>query len=186
MVSTEDAEIAEIARKYGAEVPFMRSAKAADDHTNTWEVLEEVLSMYKKHGKEFEKICCVYPCVPFLSGNTLHAAYQKWMKAGADALQPVCKYPVPIEWAMEIKDGLLVPHDRAAQMIHSQDLSPKYFDAGMFYFCKADVMLREKTLTPSKTLGYILDESEVQDIDTIEDWNMAELKYRMLKEQKNG
>jgi N-acylneuraminate cytidylyltransferase len=186
MVSTDSDEIAETARNNGAQVPFMRSQKTADDFATTYDVIEEVVANYKNNGHEFDYICCVYPCVPFLSGRTLKDAFNKLIASGNDALQPVCKFPVPIEWAMKIEDGILVPNDRAAQLIRSQDLTPKYFDAGMFYMIKTDVLLKGKSLTPEKTMAYVMDEQEVQDIDTIDDWKMAELKYKLIMEQKNG
>lgn len=181
MVSTDSDEIAEIAINNGAKVPFMRSSKTSDDFAGTFDVLEEVISMYRERKKEFDYVCCIYPCVPFLSGKTLQDAHNQLLENDNDALQPVCKYPVPIEWAMKIENGLLVPNDRSAQLIRSQDLQPKFFDAGMFYIIKAEVLLKEKSLTPAKTMAYVLDESEVQDIDTMEDWNLAELKYRLIK-----
>ena len=180
MVSTDSEEIAEVARKYGASVPFMRSERTANDFATTFDVLEEVVNEYKKLGKSFDVICCIYPCVPFLTSKSLNAAYKTMNDVKADALQPVCKYPAPVEWAMKIENGFLIPNDREAQKIRSQDLTPKYFDAGMFYFCKTDVMLTEKTLVPQKTSGYIIDESECQDIDTPDDWKMAEMKYKLL------
>lgn len=186
MVSTDSEEIAVIARRYGAQVPFMRSEKTASDFAITYDVLNEVIINYKNNGKEYDYVCCVYPCVPFLKGQTLKDAYHQLTSSNNDALQPVCKFPVPVEWAMKIEGGILVPNDRKAQLIRSQDLTPKYFDAGMFYFIKTDVMLREKTLTPVKTMAYIMNEIEIQDIDTLDDWELAELKYQILKERKNG
>jgi len=182
MVSTDCAEIAEIAKRYGAKVPFMRSAKTSDDFAGTYEVLEEVLSEYKKSGQNFDYICCVYPCVPFLKSQTLKTACEKMVAMNMDALIPVCPYPVPIEWAMRIENGLLKPHDRAAQMIRSQDLTSKYYDAGMFYFIKNDILSAGKTLIPEKTFGYVMPVRECQDIDTQEDWESAEIKYRILQE----
>jgi len=186
MVSTDCDEIAQVARKLGANIPFMRSAKTADDFATTFDVLEEVIKNYKKTGQEYDYVCCIYPCVPFLSGQTLKASYNKLISLDNDALQPVCKYPVPIEWAMKIENDLLVPNDRNAQMIRSQDLTQKYYDVGMFYFIKTEILLKEKSLTPKKTFAYIMNENEVQDIDTLDDWNLAELKYKLLQEKKHG
>jgi len=186
MVSTDSDEIAYTAKKNGAHVPFMRSQKTADDFATTFDVLEEVIANYKKNGQEFDYICCVYPCVPFLSGQTLKNAYNQLVTSNNDALQPVCKFPVPIEWAMKIENGLLVPNDRDAQLIRSQDLTPKYFDVGMFYMITTAALLKEKSLTPEKTMAYVMDEREIQDIDTLDDWTMAELKYKLLMEEKNG
>lgn len=178
MVSTDDNEIAEIARKYGAQVPFMRSAKTASDTATTFDALDEVIREYRKIGKEFDTLCCIYPCVPFLQAQTLQKAHEKI--SGYDAVIPVCKYPVPIEWAMKIENGLLLPNDREAQNIRSQDLTPKYFDVGMFYFCKVRALYEHNSLYPDNLTAYIIDEKECQDIDTLEDWQMAEIKYRML------
>ena len=178
MVSTEDNEIAEVAKQYGAEVPFMRSERTASDNATTFDALDEVICEYKKLGKEYDTLCCIYPCVPFLKSETLKNAFQKMQ--GHDALLPVCKYPVPIEWAMKIENGILVPNDRGAQNMRSQDIEPKYFDIGMFYFCKTDAMYQHNSLTPDDTTAYIIDEKECQDIDTPEDWAIAEMKYKVM------
>ena len=186
MVSTDSEEIVKIAIGYGACVPFMRSGKTSDDLSTTYDVLEEVITDYKKKNIEFDFLCCVYPCVPFLTGQTLQKAYHQLIASDSDALQPVCKFTVPIEWAMKIKNGVLVPNDRQAQLIRSQDLTPKYYDAGMFYMIRTSTLLKEKTLTPEKTLAFIMDERTVQDIDTMDDWLMAESKYKLIMEEKNG
>ena len=146
MISTDDKEIAEISKKYGAKIPFMRSAKTADDHATSFDVLDEVIKEYKKKGIEFESLCCIYPCVPFLRHGTLQKADKQF--GDANALISVCKYPSPIEWAMEIENGMLIPNDRAAQNIRSQDLTPKYFDAGMFYFCNVESLYQYGSLYP--------------------------------------
>ena len=180
MVSTDSEEIAEVARKYGANVPFMRSERTANDFATTFDVLEEVVNEYKKQGKFFDELCCIYPCVPFLTSKTLKESYKLMKQTKANALQPVCKYPAPVEWAMKIENGLLIPNDRESLKIRSQDLTPKYFDAGMFYFCNIEIMLKEKTVVPTNTSGYISDESECQDIDTPDDWKMAEIKFNII------
>lgn len=181
MVSTDSFEIADVAKRFGACVPFMRSARTADDYATTFDVLEEVLAEYKRIGKIFDNVCCIYPCVPFLSSTTLLNAYNHMIKTQANAIMPVCKYPAPIEWAMRIKDGVLLPDDASKLVIRSQDLKPAFFDVGMFYFCKTKILLEEKTLVPPGTQGYIIDEKECQDIDTPDDWEMAELKYKLLR-----
>ena len=181
MVSTNSKEIADIAIANGVKVPFMRSELTSNDFSTTYDVLEEVVTEYKKQGKVYEELCCIYPCVPFLTGKTLIEAYEVFKQSDADALQPVCRYPAPVEWAMKIENGILVPNDKKAQLIRSQDLIPKYYDVGMFYFLNTKIMLSEKTITPNKTLGYIIDELECQDIDTLEDWKSAELKYKILR-----
>lgn len=181
MISTDSEEIAEIAQKYGAEVPFLRSKKNASDTATTYDVLEEVLSTYQEQNIIYNNLCCIYPCVPFLTGNILKDACSFLGKY--DAVIPVCQYSVPIEWALKIENNILLPFDKEALNIRSQDLTPKYYDAGMFYFCRQEALLKEKTLITSNTYAYILPENIVQDIDTIDDWKMAELKYKIYKEK---
>ncbi|WP_027727306.1 pseudaminic acid cytidylyltransferase [Treponema sp. C6A8] len=180
MVSTDSEEIANVSKEYGAKVPFMRSERTSNDFATTFDVLEEVITEYKKQGFEYEELCCIYPCVPFLTSKTLRESYIALKQSNADALQPVCRYPAPVEWAMKIEDGLLIPNDKNAQLIRSQDLIPKFYDVGMFYYLETNVMLSEKTITPNKTLAYIINEQECQDIDTQDDWKMAEMKYKLL------
>ena len=106
-------------------------------------------------------------------------AYERFIE-NVDALMPVCKYPVPVEWALSIKDGLVDNFDPEGWKIRSQDLDPKYYDVGMFYYVRTERMLQYQSVRPPKTAAYIIDESECQDIDTIEDWKNAELKYKIL------
>lgn len=183
MVSTDDQEIADVAKKYGAEVPFLRSEETSSDFASTTDVLLEVIEEYKKRGTEFERVCCIYPCVPFLSSQSLINAYESFPD-NADALMPVCKYPVPVEWAISINDGLVNNFDPDGWKIRSQDLEPKYYDVGMFYYVKTDKMMQHQSVRPPKTAAYVIDESECQDIDTMEDWKSAELKYRILHEEE--
>lgn len=178
MVSTDDKEIAEIAKKYGAKVPFMRSEKTASDFATTYDVINEVINEYKKINTSFDTLCCIYPCVPFLTPKTLKEAYKAMH--GFDAVMPVCKFPVPIEWAMRIENNLLIPNDRNLQNIRSQDIEPKYFDAGMFYFCKTNKIYENKSLAPNNTKAFIINELECQDIDTTADWQIAEMKYKII------
>lgn len=181
MVSTDSEEIAEIAKKYGAKVPFMRSEKTANDFATTFDVLDEVINEYKKNGKEFDTLCCIYPCVPFLNAETLKDAFLKMQDF--DAVMPVCQFPCPVEWAFNINEnGILYSDNRVLKNIRSQDLKPKYYDVGMFYFCKTEKLYEHNSLLPDKTIAYIINEKECQDIDTPDDWEMAEMKYRILHE----
>lgn len=181
MVSTDSDEIAEIAKKNGAKVPFMRSAETSNDFAITYDVLKEVITEYKNKGKEFDYICCIYPCVPFLTADTLKKSFEQMRNQNANAIYPVCKYPAPIEWAMVLSNGYLEAKDLELQKVRSQDLEPTYYDAGMFYFYKTDIFLTARTTLFPKTTGYVIDESECQDIDTMEDWKEAENKYRLIR-----
>lgn len=178
MVSTDSKEIARIAQNYGAEVPFLRSEKNASDTATTFDVLEEVLLIYQKQSIFYDTVCCIYPCVPFLTGDILKNAYSYLQKH--NAVIPVCQYSVPIEWAMRIENNILLPFDKEALKIRSQDLIPKYYDVGMFYFSQTQSLLQNKGFISPTTYAYVLSENMIQDIDTMEDWKLAELKYQVL------
>lgn len=175
MVSTDDSEIAEIAKKYGAKVPFMRSAKTSNDLASTSEVLNEVINEYKKQKMSFDEICCIYPCVPFLTANVIKNSYEKFKTSGADRLIPVVKYSFPIQRALKLNEkGLLEYREPDCVLKRSQDLEPMYHDVGMFYFFKHEKM------DSNSIAMFEMDELMVQDIDNESDWQMAEMKYRIL------
>ncbi len=174
MVSTDDNEIAKIAKEYGATVPFMRSETTANDFATTNDVLEEVIGMYKRLGEEYDIICCIYPCVPFLTGNILKDAFNKFALSKADRLVPVVKFSFPIQRAFKINgQGFLEYREPQNATKRSQDLERMYHDVGMFYFYKKD-KLASKNIVP-----YEMGEENIQDIDTLDDWKMAELKYKV-------
>ena len=180
MVSTDDEEIAETARRYGAEVPFFRSRETAGDYASTADVLAEVLEEYQKQGQEFDLLCGIYPTAPFLKPETLKKAMALLAESHADAVQPVVRFSFPPQRGVCIRDGevrFLWPEYRNAR---SQDLEPYYHDVGQFYCLNAKSFLSQKALVMERTLPFILPELEVQDIDTEEDWKIAELKYRLL------
>ena len=177
-VSTDDEEIAGVALNLGAKVPFMRSAKTSDDFATTADVLSEVLGEYAKLGVKPDTLCCIYPCVPFLTGEILKEAYRKFVSSGADSLVPVVKFSFPIQRAFRIeKSGFLTYDQPQNASKRSQDLEPMYHDVGMFYFYKTNA-----DASP-KVIPFIMDEKAVQDIDTPEDWATAEMKYKILQAQ---
>ena len=182
MISTEDSEIAEIAKKYGAKVPFIRSTKTADDFAGTNDVLKEVIDSYKNLGKFFDRFCCIYPCVPFLTGEILKNAYEKFINSrDLDSLIPIVRFSYPIQRAVRVNDKDMLEYREPENMPkRSQDLEPMFHDVGMFYFAKTDSFKKYNSLMMPRT-GYIeLDESIVQDIDNQSDWQMAEIKYRII------
>lgn len=183
MVSTEDAEIAQLAEKAGAKVPFFRSENTAGDYATTTDVIEEVLAAYKERGMEFEYACCIYPTAPFVTADCLCEAMTTLESSGADSLIPVVRFSFPPQRAVIINDGKMQFKWPENMFARSQDLEPFYHDCGQFYCIKTESFLREKKLFMSDTLAYERPESEVQDIDTMEDWKLAELKYRMLMQK---
>ena len=180
MVSTDDVEIAEIAQEYGAKVPFMRSAETADDYATTADVLREVLREYEKRGQLFEWMCCIYPTAPFVTAKKLCDAFTHLRKRGADALVPVVKFLYPPQRCVVIKNDLLQYKWPENIRARSQDLEPLYHDAGQFYFWKVE-KFSEGII--ENTVPLVLTELEVQDIDNMEDWELAELKYRILSQE---
>ena len=184
MVSTDDEEIAEIARKYGAEVPFMRSEKNANDFAATNDVVKEVLDSYAKMGECFDIACCIYPTAPFITADKLKKAVELLQENQADSVVPVVRFGFPPQRCV-VKDGGLIKFKWPEYMqSRSQDLQPYYHDAGQFYCLRTESFLEQKRLFMTKTVPLELSEMEVQDIDNEDDWEIAELKYEMRNRKK--
>lgn len=183
MVSTDDEEIAGIARQYGAEVPFFRSEKTANDYASTAQVLAEVLEEYESRGEHFDMVCCIYPTAPFITPERLKSALDLLAETQADSVLPVVRFSFPPQRGVILEDGCLQfkwPEYRNAR---SQDLEPFYHDVGQFYCINTSSFMKQMALVMEKTVPLILSEMEIQDIDTEEDWMLAELKYRLLQEK---
>jgi len=180
MVSTDDQEIADIAEKFGAKVPFLRSVEASDDFATTADVLAEVLSKYRQRGDVFEYSCCIYPTAPFVTAENLKYGLDLLLKTGADAVLPVVRFSCPIQRALKIEGNRLSMIWPEQINSRSQDLMSAYHDSGQFYFFLVKRFLETHNLYGEHALPIVLPESEVQDIDTEEDWKVAELKYQIL------
>ncbi|MGN0425600.1 MAG: pseudaminic acid cytidylyltransferase [Acetatifactor sp.] len=185
MVSTEDAEIAEIAREAGAAVPFLRSNETSDDYATTADVIREVLEEYRKRGMEFTHACILYPTAPFVSAGKLREAMKLLVEQNADSVLPMVRFSFPPQRAFVMNDGKISFAQQQYAKTRSQDLEPMYHDSGQFCCFRTDVFLEKKTLVTENTLGIEYPESEVQDIDTPEDWKLAELKYTLMKEKQD-
>lgn len=183
MVSTDDEEIAQLAKSAGANVPFMRSLKTSDDFATTADVIEEVLNEYKKRGQTFECACVLYPTAPFVTGAKLRKAVELMQEQGADSVLPIVQFSFPPQRAFVSTDGYIQFAEKKFARTRSQDLEPMYHDSGQFCCFKPEMLLQRHTLVTENTLGVVYPESEVQDIDTYEDWKLAELKYTMMKEK---
>lgn len=184
MVSTDDREIADIAVKYGAEVPFFRSEKTADDFATTTDVLFEVLDEYEKRGEHFEVGCCIYPTAPFVTGGKLREGMEALTNSGADTLIPVVPFSYPPQRAMVIRDGQLLFHQPEYLVSRSQDLETHYHDAGQFYLFYTESYRKNGNLLLGKILPLVVSELEVQDIDNLTDWEIAEMKYRLMMQNR--
>lgn len=184
MVSTDDKEIADISVKCGAEIPFMRSEKTSNDHASTADVLKEVLEKYEESGKNFEYACCIYPTAPFITPEKLKKAMDILIEQNADTVMPVVAYSFPPQRAVVIENGIIKPQYPEFQSYRSQDLETIYHDCGQFYFISVKVFKESGKLIGNNTVPIIVDETEVQDIDNITDWKIAEMKYRLISEGK--
>lgn len=183
MVSTDSEEIAEIAREYGASVPFMRSAKTADDYATTADVLLEVLDQYNNIGKKFTYMCCIYPTAPFVTGDKLKEALNLLKENGSIEAMPMVAFSYPPQRAFIIKGGYAGYKEKKYIKTRSQDLEKIYHDAGQFYFYDIAKYLKIKGKIEDNISPIIVSEMEVQDIDNEDDWKLAELKYKLLKEK---
>lgn len=181
MVSTDDAEIASIATKTGALVPFMRSSQTSNDHATTADVIFEVLGEYNKQSKNFDMFCCLYPTAPFITAEKLKQAFEKLKKSDAETLVPVVRFSFPIQRAMQIDNARLTMIQPEHMNSRSQDLKPSFHDCGQFYFGRVAPFLKNKKLFSNNTLAFEMPELEVQDIDNEQDWKIAELKYEFMK-----
>lgn len=182
MVSTDDEEIAQIAKEYGAQVPFYRSERTSNDYAATADVVSEVLDEYAKCGIYYETACVIYPTAPFLTVDALKGAMEILLGGDADGVMPVVKFSFPPQRSVVMRNGFLVPSDPESMKMRSQDLEPQYHDCGQFYCIRVASFLKQRTMVMAHTMPYLQDELTVQDIDTEEDWKIAELKYRLLHE----
>lgn len=180
MVSTDDVEIAGIAKQYGAKVPFFRSLEMSSDMAMTAPVLIEVIHEYKKLGKEFEYLCCLYPCAPFVSAERIKIGMEKLISSDVDSVVPVVRFSYPPLRGLVLRDNKLQMLFPENLNVRSQDLEPIFHDAGQFYCIRMDSLIREEKMFCENCIPLELSEMEVQDIDNFEDWELAELKYKML------
>jgi len=181
MVSTDDIEIAELAKKFGASVPFIRSNTSSDDYATTVDVLVEVLNDYLKKGVSFDYCCCLYPTAPFVTAKKLVAAFELLKNSDADSVLPITKFSFPILRSVKIENGFVKLNWPEHMNSRSQDLPQAFHDCGQFYFAKNETIIKQKCLFTDFTVPLEIPESEVQDIDNEEDWKIAEMKYSILK-----
>lgn len=183
MVSTDDEQIATIASKYGASVPFLRSEATSNDFATLGDVVEEVLLVYEKQGKFFDNLCCILATAPFINEELLNEAFQLMIKHHYDSVFPVVRYSYPIQRALRMQNGKISMFYPENFLKRSQDLEPAYHDSGQFYWMKVEEFKKQKRFFARNSGAIILSETEVQDIDSEEDWKLAEWKYQWLKKE---
>lgn len=206
-VSTDDEEIAAVARQYGAETPFVRPPELADDFATTGAVmrhavatlLAERLSESERsgllHGKSGQpdcsaspkpvlpEVCCLYATAPFVCPADLQRGLDTLRQSGGDYAFSVTDFPFPIQRALRLNEqggvSMFQPENFA---VRSQDLEHAWHDAGQFYWGNAEAWLTEKPIFNSQAAAVKLPRYRVQDIDTPEDWARAEMMWRVLQE----
>lgn len=182
MVSTDDHEIAEIAETYGAKVPFFRSGKNSDDYATTVDAIMEVLNEYELLGKTYKYGCCIYPTAPLLQTGILSDAFQLLVNKNYNTVFPVVEYSYPIQRSLNIDQNGKVNMNWPEHIdSRSQDLEKSYHDAGQFYWFNTSNLIEDKKLFGKNSGGIVLPVRLVQDIDTEDDWIIAELKAKLLK-----
>jgi pseudaminic acid cytidylyltransferase len=184
MVSTEDPEIADVSKMFGAQIPFLRSAGTAGDYSTISDVVGEVLEQYTTLGKIFENICVIYPTAPFVTAGRIKQGFDLLRSDHRDAVWCVVKFDYPVQRALTIEGGKLsfmFPENIASR---SQDLKTAYHDAGQLLWIDRQAFFRNRSVCTDNTGVIELTETEAQDIDTMEDWKLAELKYRLFLERQ--
>ena len=180
VVTTDDDEIGEIARDYGAETPFMRPLELADDHTPTVPVVAHAIQSCQALGWRVEQVCCIYPSVPFIQSSDLAAAFELLQRSEADYSFPVAEFPTAIQRALKRDvEGRVQPFQLEYELIRTQDLEPSYYDAGQFYWGSVRAWLTNNRIHRSG-VGLIVPSWRVVDIDTSADWERAQLLWRAL------
>jgi pseudaminic acid cytidylyltransferase len=186
IVSTDDAQIRDIANSFGAETPFVRPPELANDHATTVPVINHAVSWVQENMGKVDHACCIYATAPFIQASALRAAYELMVsKKVTGYVFSATTMPFPIQRTFKVKpDGLVEMFEPHNYNTRSQDLEEAYQDAGQFYWGSAETYNSEKIFFSTDSMAYVLPRHMVQDIDTLEDWRRAELMYEALK--KNG
>lgn len=182
IVSTDDSQIAEVAKRYGAEAPFVRPPELSDDHASTDAVLIHAIEQIREQYGAAEEACCVYPATPLLTEDMVRQGLDAMRKHEAPSAFPVVRYDFPIEQALVLEDGVH-PKFRSPELVdaRSQDLAAHYHDAGIFYWFVPDRFLASGRLFMDDSVVFEVPSERCQDINTPEDWAIAELKYQRLQ-----
>ena len=183
VVSTDDAEIAEVARQNGAQVPFMRPAELSDDHTGTTAVIAHAINWFVAQGQTPAQVCCLYATAPFVGADDLRRGLIVLTETGSDYAFSVTSYAFPIQRAIRINEtGRVEMFNSEHFNTRSQDLEEAYHDAGQFYWGRAGAWLQGRMIFSPDATPVRLPRHRVQDIDTPEDWTRAEWLFKAMQQ----
>ena len=181
IVSTEDIEIADVAQRYGAEVPFIRPTELSDDFTGTIPVIRDAINWFNQHGQEPDQVCCIYATAPLVRSFDIKYGLDQLNDTGSDYAFSATKYAFPIQRALRLTNqgrvSMLSPENFNSR---SQDLEEVYHDAGQFYWGRTTAWLSGETIFGLNSLAILLPNYRVRDIDTVEDWKTAEYLFRAI------
>lgn len=183
VISTDDDEIADIARTYGADVPFRRPPELSDDFAGVVPVVAHAVRWAQEHGWAATHACLIYATVPLLQPQYLREAFDKMTAEHKSFCLSVAAFPAPIQRSIKLAPEGLEPFDPAGMKARSQDLEPAYHDAGQFCWGTADAWLQQRSVFSHETTGIVLPRHLVQDIDTEDDWAFAEILYKLLQQR---
>ena len=187
VVSTDDAEIADVARQYGASVPFMRPAELSDDYTGTLPVIRHAIEWFNGQGQTVEQVCCLYATAPFVCVEDIQRGLQILEETGSDYAFSVTSYAFPIQRAIRLTEqGRVEMFSPEHFNTRSQDLEEAYHDAGQFYWGRASAWLQGKMIFSPDSAPVLLPRHRVQDIDTPDDWLRAEWMCKAMQQAQNG
>ena len=182
IVSTDDDEIAEISRKYGAEVPFKRSKSLSDDHTSTIPVIKNAIKWLEMNNEKVNAICCLYPTAPFIEESYIEEGLKKLIENNASYSISVTSFSYPIQRAIKFTKNerlkMFFPENINKR---SQDLEKSFHDAGQFYWGKRSAWMKEERILDQNTVPVYIPRYKVQDIDDEEDWIQAERIFNKLR-----
>jgi pseudaminic acid cytidylyltransferase len=182
IVSTDDTEIAEVAKAYGAEVPFMRPTELSDDYTGTSAVIAHAIEWYQTQGLMPKLVCCIYATAPFVSAMDLQRGLTTLTETNSDFAFSTTSYAFPIQRAIKLtKEGRVEMFQPEYFNMRSQDLEEAYHDAGQFYWGRPEAWLTGKPIFTVDSAPVILPRYRVQDIDTLEDWARAEWMFKTMQ-----
>ena len=184
VVSTDDHEIAALAKSFGAETPFMRSDSLSDDHTPTVPVILEGIRICQEMGWSIQNVCCIYPCVPLMQSVDLTNSLSRLIQSDVGYCFPIAEYPAAPQRALRwLQNGRTEPVQEQYEMVRTQELEKRYFDAGQFYWGRLNAWLSNLNIH-SNAIGFAIPSWRAIDIDNEADWQRAELIYQLIKQQK--
>lgn len=182
IVSTDDAEIADVAKQYGAGVPFLRPSNISGDHATTMDVMAHAINWCVENNWNIDNVCCLYATAPFVTASYLKQGLKKLTNEDCEYVFSATSFPFPIQRAIKLADnGAVNMFSPENELVRSQDLEEAYHDAGQFYWGKKEVFLNKKQIFSSNSRVILIPRTRVQDIDTSEDWSFAEALYSVLE-----